>query len=240
MRASEEATREGLRLAREAGEAYQRSVSHFLEKVAENGATMQVGDYRVGVALEGAEPLWYPQGDGLELAEPPEQANLHLEVVVTDKDDGRFVPELDVAVTLQAEDGRKVGTWDLPFLWHPTMFHYGRNISRSRRSARAGEPRLLEIEQLGEVDTHEAPAANEAGARSDLDAAGRQMQLGGLDAHPGAVVAANEAPQCDAQNSSPPCRDIGATGWPSRGLKAAGEHIDWSASRHLPATQLSS
>lgn len=129
MRASEEATREGLRLAREAGEAYQRSVSHFLEKVAENGATMQVGDYRVGVALERAEPLWYPKGDGLELAERPEQANLHLEVVVTDKDDGRFVPELDVAVTLQAEDGRKVGTWDLPFLWHPTMFHYGRNIS---------------------------------------------------------------------------------------------------------------
>jgi hypothetical protein len=128
MRPSDEATREGLRLAREAGEAYQRMVSYFLENVADNGATMQVGDYRVGLALEGAEPLWYPQGDGLELAEPPQQANLHVEVVVTDKDDGRFIPELAVAVTLEAQDGSKVGTWDLPFLWHPTLYHYGRNV----------------------------------------------------------------------------------------------------------------
>jgi len=97
--------------------------------VADNGATQELGDYKVGLALEGAEPLWHPKGDGLELAEPPAQANLHVEVVVTDAADGRFIPELDVAVTFERQDGTKAGTWDLPFLWHPTMFHYGRNIS---------------------------------------------------------------------------------------------------------------
>ncbi len=129
MRASEEATQEGLRLAREAGAAYQRMVSYFLEHVAENGSTRQVGDYRVGVAVEGAEPLWHLAGGDFALAEPPARSNLHVEVVVTDASDGRFIPELAVAVTFIDARGKEVGTWDLPFLWHPTMFHYGRNVA---------------------------------------------------------------------------------------------------------------
>lgn len=42
--------------------------------------------------------------------------------------DKRFVPELMVHVTLEDDRGKEVGTYHLPFLWHPTMYHYGRSI----------------------------------------------------------------------------------------------------------------
>ena len=131
-RASDEASAEGLRLAREAGDAYQRMVRYFLEHIADNGATTTQGDYRIGIAVEKAEPLWRHCGGELTLDEPAKTANQHLEVIVTDAGDGRFIPELDIVATLFADDGSTVGAWDLPFLWHPTMFHYGRNVSIPR------------------------------------------------------------------------------------------------------------
>ncbi len=51
------------------------------------------------------------------------------EVVVMDAADGRFIPEMVVHVTLMEKTGDEIGTWRLPFLWHPTMFHYGRSIT---------------------------------------------------------------------------------------------------------------
>lgn len=128
LQVSDEASAEGLRLAREAGEAYQRMVRYFIEKIAHCGRMQEAGDYRIGVAVEKAEPLWHPSGGKLVLAKPPLKANQHLEVVVTDAADGRFLPELDVTVTVLRE-GREIGSWDLPFLWHPTMYHYGRNVT---------------------------------------------------------------------------------------------------------------
>lgn len=128
MQVTDEASAEGLRLAREAGEAYQKMVHYFIEEIAHCGRVQDSGDFRVGVAVESAEPLWYPSGGQLVLGEPPVTANQHLEVVVTDAMDGRFVPQLAVAVTVLRQ-GREIGTWDLPFLWHPTMYHYGRNVT---------------------------------------------------------------------------------------------------------------
>ncbi len=129
MRVSDEASAEGLRLAREAGEAYQRMVAYFLREIADAGSTRDVGDYRIGVAVENAEPLWHACGSTLVLGAPPVTANQHLEVVVTDVADGRFIPELEVTATLLRGRGDPVGTWKLPFLWHPTMFHYGCNVA---------------------------------------------------------------------------------------------------------------
>jgi hypothetical protein len=125
---SDEATHQGLRLAKEAGEAYQRMVRYFIEHVATSGKEQQAGNYRLGVAVEHAEPLYYLVGGELVLADPPQGANAHVEVVVTDAADGRFVPGLRVYVTLRTQAGAEVGTFQLPFLWHPTMYHYGANI----------------------------------------------------------------------------------------------------------------
>jgi len=127
LRPTDEASKEGLRLAKEAGEAYRRMVDYFLEKVATAGATQRAGDYLVGVATEEAEPLWYLLGGRLELKEPAAGQNAHLEVVVMDAADHRFVPELTIDVSV-ARGGDDVGTFRLPFLWHPTMYHYGHSI----------------------------------------------------------------------------------------------------------------
>lgn len=127
-RATDEASKEGLRLAQEAGDAYHRMVEYFVNNVATAGEMQRAGDYLVGVATEEAEPLWHLLGGRLELKEPAAGMNAHLEVVVMDAADHRFVPELTVDVTVATPSGDEVGTYRLPFLWHPTMYHYGRSI----------------------------------------------------------------------------------------------------------------
>lgn len=125
---TDEATQEGLRLARQAGDIYQQTVRYFIEHVAVSGAQQRAGDYQIAVAVEHAEPLYQLAGGELHLAEPFAAANAHLEVVVADGGDGRFVPGLHVIVTLLDDQHQEVGTYHLPFLWHPTMYHYGSNV----------------------------------------------------------------------------------------------------------------
>lgn len=126
-RVTDEASQEGLRLAKEAGDAYHRMVEYFVNNVATAGTMKRAGDYLVGVATEEAEPLWHLLGGRLELKEPAEGMNAHIEVVVMDAADHRFLPELTVDVTV-ARNGDELGTFRLPFLWHPTMYHYGHSI----------------------------------------------------------------------------------------------------------------
>jgi uncharacterized protein involved in high-affinity Fe2+ transport len=46
---------------------------------------------------------------------------------VRDAGDGRFVPGVRVCATLVDADGNEVGTHEQPLLWHPMIYHYGRN-----------------------------------------------------------------------------------------------------------------
>ncbi len=125
---TDEATKEGLRLAREAGDAYIQMVDYFLKNVAQSGGRQEAGEYVVGFSVESAEPLYHVAGGELHLAEPAAGDNAHLEVVVADGADRRFVPELRINVTLLDSQGSECGTFHLPFLWHPTMYHYGRDV----------------------------------------------------------------------------------------------------------------
>ncbi|MFH5799306.1 iron transporter [Haladaptatus sp. CMAA 1911] len=54
--------------------------------------------------------------------------NCHLEVVVADREDHRFVPYCGVSVVLE-RDGEQFGPFDLSFLWHPGVYHYGGNVT---------------------------------------------------------------------------------------------------------------
>jgi hypothetical protein len=67
-------------------------------------------------------------GDRVEWRDPDSE-NLHLEVSVRDRGDGRFVPAVGVTATLAAPDGTVVGPFELPLLWHPMLYHYGRNVT---------------------------------------------------------------------------------------------------------------
>jgi len=126
MRPSEESSRAQLELADAQGAALQRAVEAMDEEADSGVHASRAGDYDVAVAIEEAEGMWEPNDGGLEWAEP-EAENCHVEVCVRDGADGRFVPGLRVSVTLVGPDGTDVGTAEQPFLWHPWLYHYGRN-----------------------------------------------------------------------------------------------------------------
>lgn len=123
MRPSNEATERQLDIAAVQGEAYRVAVDAM---AMENGIReTRAGGYVIGFTTEAAEGMYSPHKKELVWAEPAE-ANTHLEVIVADGSDGRFVPHLDVTVTVIA-DGRQLFTTDVPFLWHPFLYHYGIN-----------------------------------------------------------------------------------------------------------------
>lgn len=126
-RRSEESNREQLELAVRQGDALQEALA-AMDEESESGVLVQrAGDYEIGIAVEEAEGMW-TRADGGQLEwQNPADENAHVEVCVRDGADGRFVPELDVTVTLVDPDGHEVGTHRQPFLWHPWLYHYGRN-----------------------------------------------------------------------------------------------------------------
>lgn len=126
MRTSEESTAAQLRLAAVQGEALGRALAAMDDESDSGVQTRRAGDYEIGIAVEEAEGMWRQQGDDLVWANPSEE-NCHVEVCVRDAQDGRFLPGLDVDVTLVDAERRELGTERQPFLWHPWLYHYGRN-----------------------------------------------------------------------------------------------------------------
>lgn len=126
MQSSDEANQKQLEMARAQGDALQRALEHMTQQEAHDGAEKRAGDYLVGYAVEEAEGMYHLRDGALEWQEPQEE-NVHLEVSVRDAADGRFIPGLAVHATLVDEQGREVGTHRQPFLWHPWLYHYGRN-----------------------------------------------------------------------------------------------------------------
>lgn len=123
---TDEASREQLDAARAQGEALRQAIDLMTNKVAHDGGMKEAGEYIVGYAVEEAEGMYVWSDGGLQWKEA-EDANLHLEVVVCDASDGRFVPGLGITATLETKDGEEVGTNEQPLLWHPMLYHYGRN-----------------------------------------------------------------------------------------------------------------
>ncbi|MGE3276812.1 MAG: iron transporter [Vicinamibacterales bacterium] len=126
MRTSDEAEPKGLTLAKAEGKAYQETLRHMAEEVADTGGSKRAGDYVVAYAIEKAEGM-YELHDGVLQWHEPDEENIHIEIAVADGADGRFVPGLDVHVTVVDKDGTELGTHEHPLLWHPYLYHYGRN-----------------------------------------------------------------------------------------------------------------
>jgi uncharacterized protein involved in high-affinity Fe2+ transport len=124
---SDEADAQQLDMARAEGEAYHASLEYMAHKVADNGATQEAGDYLVGIAQERAEGM-YHLTDGELVWHEAGDHNCHLEVSVSDRADHRFVPALSITASLTAENGKTIGPVEVPFLWHPGLYHYGINL----------------------------------------------------------------------------------------------------------------
>jgi Fe2+ transport protein len=126
MRSSEESSREQLRLAKVQGDALQQALDAMDEESDSGVIAQRAGDFEIGIAVEEAEGMWRWRDGTLEWQDPADE-NCHVEVCVRDGADGRFVPGLSVTATLVGPDGEEVGTHEQPFLWHPWLYHYGRN-----------------------------------------------------------------------------------------------------------------
>ena len=126
MRESEESDREQLDLAKAQGEAYAKAMEAMDEESDSGVIVQRAGDYEVAIAIEEAEGMYHLEGGELVWHDPTDE-NCHVEVAVRDGADGRFVPGLTVHVTLVGSDGTEIGTHEQPFLWHPWLYHYGRN-----------------------------------------------------------------------------------------------------------------
>jgi hypothetical protein len=123
---SKEATAAELAIAQAEGKAYGQALAGMQAKT--KNQTQWIGDYQVIVLAEKAEGLWVPTNDGLTWTEP-DQFNAHIEVSVRDAGDGRFVPGLQVTVSLKPQGGQAIGPQTLPFVWHPVFYHYGLNVN---------------------------------------------------------------------------------------------------------------
>ncbi len=129
MQPSDEADRKQLQIARKDGDAYQEALQYMVNEVAHTGATQRAGDYTVGYAQEEAEGMYALLSEGnLEWQEPAPGDNCHLEISVSDAADGRFIPALKIHATLTKQDGQRVGPFEVPFLWHPGLYHYGLDL----------------------------------------------------------------------------------------------------------------
>ncbi len=97
-----------------------------LQALAEAHDLHNVGPYRVGLIVEGPEPIWLWQ-DGKPVLEPvAADATNHIEVVLVDRETGQLVPRANVEVEFVA-GGAVVGKATLvPLL--SVFAHYGRTI----------------------------------------------------------------------------------------------------------------
>lgn len=126
MKVSDEATKEQLKMAEQQGNVFEEALQHMLEEVASDGQEKLAGPYLVGYAIEKAEGMYHLK-DGELVWQAPEKENIHVEITVRDAADGRFIPNLTVHVRLLDSSGNEVGYHQQPFVWHPWLYHYGRN-----------------------------------------------------------------------------------------------------------------
>jgi hypothetical protein len=126
LRPSQQTPAAGLRFGTAQGCTNQQALRHMLECVATDGRQQIVDDYRIGYAIERVPGLYALENGELHWQNAP-ASSVHLEVVVCDAADGRFIPGLQVLATLYNVAGMHFGTHELPFVWHPWLYHYGCN-----------------------------------------------------------------------------------------------------------------
>jgi uncharacterized protein involved in high-affinity Fe2+ transport len=100
-----------------------------MEDEADVFMTKEVDGYIISIALKDADGMYWPDSDTtLTWLKPSEAMNKHLEIAVQDAADGRFVPGLRLRASVTSTGGDIMYEDDLPFLWHPFLWHYGSNF----------------------------------------------------------------------------------------------------------------
>lgn len=116
-------------LAQAQGAALEHALATMIGGVAADGAVVRRGDYVVAYAVELAEGYFHWQNGELQYdlgVEESAEQNAHVEVAILDAETGRFLPALAVQAQL-LRGGESIGTFEEPLMWHPWIYHYGRN-----------------------------------------------------------------------------------------------------------------
>lgn len=112
-----------IRLAEQQGKAFTEALDYM--KGMDNHIEKEVGDYIISLASEEAEGTYQLTDGKLKWQVPEKKLNSHLEIVVRDKKDKRFIPNLKIKGKVYSEKGDLIAEKDFPFLWHPFLYHYG-------------------------------------------------------------------------------------------------------------------
>ena len=118
--------KEKIELAENQGKAlnaaadYMKGMDTYVEK--------EVDDYIITVVSEEAEGTYQFKNGELQWHVPPENFNTHMEILVRDKHDKRFLPGLKITGKVFSEQGELVEEKEFPFFWHPFLNHYGANF----------------------------------------------------------------------------------------------------------------
>jgi hypothetical protein len=123
---SEESSLTEIAVGKAEGLAYGAALRYLASLEASDSGEKQAGDYLVAYSIEDAEGLYMMRNGRLQWQEPNDE-NCHLEISVRSAADGRFIPCLNVGATLTSKEGNLIGAYEMPFLWHPCVYHYGRN-----------------------------------------------------------------------------------------------------------------
>ena len=119
-------------LAQAQGDAFHQTTQAMYAQ-ANDGHDKPLGDYHVGYAIEYAEAYWYfPDSTSRKLryqthVESSAVSNGHVEITVLEARTGRFLPGLHITGTVLDEHNQPIATHDVPFMWHPWLYHYGEN-----------------------------------------------------------------------------------------------------------------
>jgi hypothetical protein len=126
LKSSDESSRPEIVLGKAQGSAYGAALAYLSKIEAHDSGERSIGDYEVAYAVEDAEGLYHMR-NGVLVWDSAKGENCHIEVSVRGAADGRFLPGLNIVATLADGSGKELGTHPLPFLWHPWIYHYGRN-----------------------------------------------------------------------------------------------------------------
>ena len=107
------------------GVAEQYSV--LSEEVEENGGQTESGDWTVSYIVEAAEPWYESHGGTAHFRKPAAGETHHIEIIPTETETGRIVPDVPVTLQVLDSEGKVVDEKQLQFLYS-TFFHYANNF----------------------------------------------------------------------------------------------------------------
>ena len=99
------------------------------EEVAARGGKTTEGDWTVSYIVEAAEP-WFEKhgGHSSSFREPQKGETHHIEIIPTESETGRIVPDVPITLAVVDADGTVVQEQKLNF-YYSTFFHYANNFS---------------------------------------------------------------------------------------------------------------